>query len=88
MYHSDSRGEMLRVFDYDLATGTISGGRVIAKLTDDDGRPDGGCVDAEGCYWSAGPSASVINRFSAEGMLIERYLTPIAAPSMICFGRR
>ena len=86
MYHSDSRGEMLWVFEYEVATGTISGGKVIAKLTDSDGRPDGGAVDAEGCYWSAGPSAGVINRFSAEGLLLERYVTPIAAPSMICFG--
>ena len=32
--------------------------RVLATLTNDEGRPDGAAVDVEGAYWSAGPSAA------------------------------
>ncbi|MDR3494513.1 MAG: SMP-30/gluconolactonase/LRE family protein [Ancalomicrobiaceae bacterium] len=86
MYHSDSRGRILRVFDYDPASGDISSGRLIADLSEREGRPDGGTVDAEGCYWSAGTSAGVLNRFDPDGRLVERYHLPVAAPSMVCFG--
>lgn len=86
MYHSDSRGKTLQVFDYDPSSGRISAARLIAQLSDHQGRPDGGTVDAEGFYWSAGPSAGVLNRFNTSGRLVERYRMPVAAPSMICFG--
>ncbi|MDQ0394894.1 SMP-30/gluconolactonase/LRE family protein [Labrys monachus] len=86
MFHSDSRGETLRSFDYEPATGDISGARTLARLSDSEGRPDGGTIDAEGCYWSAGASASCLNRFAADGTLAERYILPVAAPSMLCFG--
>ena len=50
------------------------------------GRPDGGACDMEGNYWSAGPSASRINRFSAEGELLDWVDVPLARPTMPCFG--
>ena len=40
-------------------TGALTGHRVLATLTNEDGRPDGAAVDVEGAYWSAGPSAGV-----------------------------
>jgi len=86
MFHSDSRGQIIRAFDYDPETGEISSGRVLARPSETEGRPDGGTVDSEGCYWSAGASAGCLNRFSPEGQLLERQILPIAAPSMLCFG--
>jgi sugar lactone lactonase YvrE len=86
MFHSDSRGPWIDRWDFDPATGAISGRRRIAMLDDEIGRPDGGATDVTGGYWSAGVSAGRLNRFSAEGELIESYPVPVAAPTMPCFG--
>ena len=39
-----------------------------------------------GSYWSAGPSAGRINRFSAEGELLDWVEVPLRHPTMPCFG--
>ena len=50
------------------------------------GRPDGGAVDAEGCYWGCGICAGRINRFSPDGELIGWIEMPVTHPTMPCFG--
>jgi sugar lactone lactonase YvrE len=87
MYHSDTVvPSYLQAFDYDLATGGISRQRVVRRLTNEEGRPDGAAMDREGCYWSAGVSAGCVNRISPEGEILARYELPLAAPTMPCFG--
>jgi len=86
MFHADSRGPWIDRWDFDPATGAISGRRRIAVLDEETGRPDGGATDATGAYWSAGVSAARLNRFSPEGELLESYPVPVAAPTMPCFG--
>ncbi|MGQ7790920.1 SMP-30/gluconolactonase/LRE family protein [Faunimonas sp. B44] len=86
MYLADSRGPWIDAFDFDAAGGALSGRRRFATLDDAAGRPDGGATDVEGCYWSAGVSAGVLNRFAPDGRLIERHELPIPAPTMPCFG--
>ncbi len=86
MYHSDSRQCFVQAFDYDLKDGSISHHRELLRLTDAQGRPDGAAMDVEGCYWSAGPSAGVVNRIAPDGTIVQRYELPLAAPTMPCFG--
>ncbi len=86
MFHSDSRGQRLFAYDYDASTGTIANRRVIARPTEEIGRPDGGATDVEGFYWSAGISAGVLNRWSPDGRLDRKIPLPCAAPTMPCFG--
>jgi sugar lactone lactonase YvrE len=86
LYHSDTRHRFLQAFDYDLGTGALSRQRVIRHFDNEQGRPDGAAMDVEGCYWSAGVSAGVINRIAPDGTILERYELPIAAPTMPCFG--
>jgi len=86
MFHSDSRGPWIDRWDFDAATGAISGRTRIAEPDDAIGRPDGGATDVEGCYWSAGVSAARLNRFGRDGELLASYPVPVAAPTMPCFG--
>jgi sugar lactone lactonase YvrE len=86
MFHSDSRGQVINAYDYDPATGTIANKRVIARPTEEIGRPDGGATDMEGFYWSAGISAGVLNRWAPDGRLDRQIPLPCAAPTMPCFG--
>lgn len=86
MFHADSRGPWIDRWHFDRRTGTISGRARFAEPQDDIGRPDGGTVDSEGCYWSAGVSAGRLNRFAPDGRLLESVEVPVAAPTMPCFG--
>jgi sugar lactone lactonase YvrE len=50
------------------------------------GRPDGACVDVDGCYWICGNDAGEIYRFTPEGTLDMRVAVPVAKPTMCAFG--
>ncbi len=86
MYHSDSTAGIIEAWDFDAATGGRSNHRVLAKLANEDGRPDGAATDMDGNYWSAGPSAGCINCFSPMGKLMRRWPFPVPGPTMPCFA--
>jgi sugar lactone lactonase YvrE len=86
MFHADTRGVWIDTWAFDPATGALSGRRRIAAPDDTTGRPDGGSCDAAGTYWSAGVSAGRLNRFAADGALLEWHPLPVVAPTMPCFG--
>jgi sugar lactone lactonase YvrE len=86
MYHSDSTGGLIEAWDFDPATGSRTRHRIIAKLTNADGRPDGAATDMDGNYWSAGPSAGCINCFSPAGELLRKWAFPVPGPTMPCFA--
>lgn len=85
LYHADSRPGRIETWDFDPETGAISNRRLFAQMTNDSGRPDGGTVDAQGHYWSAGVSAGVVNRFAPDGTLVETLEMPVPRPTMPCF---
>jgi sugar lactone lactonase YvrE len=86
MYHSDSTAGIVNVWDFDPATGARTNHRLLATLTNEDGRPDGAATDMDGNYWSAGPSAGCINCFSPDGKLLRKWLFPVPGPTMPCFA--
>jgi sugar lactone lactonase YvrE len=86
MYHSDSTAGVIEAWDFDPATGAMSNHRQIARLSSEEGRPDGAATDIDGNYWSAGPSAGCINRFSPAGALLEKIPFPVPGPTMPCFA--
>lgn len=85
MYHTDSGGKWIERHTFDPATGEIGDGRRIAEPGEADGRPDGGAVDIDGNYWSAGVSAGCLNRYAPDGRLIGKYTLPAPSPTMPCF---
>lgn len=87
LYHSDSRGGVwLDCWDFDAPDGTVSNRRRLRDQDDANGRLDGGACDLDGTYWSAGPSAGRVNRFSADGALLGWVDLPLLHPTMPCFG--
>jgi sugar lactone lactonase YvrE len=86
MYHSDSRGPTIDRWDFDPATGMVGSRTAIRTLTSELGRPDGGACDIAGGYWSAGISAARLNRFDADGRLVQKIELPASRPTMPCFG--
>lgn len=86
MFHSDSKGPVIWAYEYDAAAGEVSGRRVVARPTEEVGRPDGAATDVEGYYWSAGISAGVLNRWSPDGRLDRVIPLPCSNPTAPCFG--
>jgi sugar lactone lactonase YvrE len=86
LWHSDSRASVIWTWRYHPETGGISDRREVARPTPQVGRPDGGAVDAEGGYWSAGVSAGRLNRWLPDGRLDRVVELPVRGPTMPCFG--
>lgn len=87
MFHSDSRGRWVDAYDFDAASGAMRNRRrIVEGITEEQGRPDGGACDVEGCYWSAGVSAQCLHRFNGTGELLETVEMPMPGCTMPCFG--
>ncbi|WP_162895025.1 SMP-30/gluconolactonase/LRE family protein [Rhizobium terrae] len=85
MYHTDSGGKWIERHAFDPVNGEMGEGLRIAEPGETDGRPDGGAVDANGNYWSAGVSAGCLNRYAPDGRLTAKYELPVPSPTMPCF---
>jgi len=86
MYHADTPTHTVRAFDYDAKTGTPSQPRVFAQWHGETDRPDGGCVDSAGNYWSAFFRGGKIVQLSPAGKTLAEYSIPAMCPTMCAFG--
>jgi L-arabinonolactonase len=88
LYHSDSHPSVRTVWawDFDPSDGRIANRRVFIDTHGMPGRPDGGCCDADGCYWMTGNDGWELVRLTPAGRIDRRIALPIAKPSMIAFG--
>lgn len=86
MFHSDSKAPAVWTYTYDPGDGTVANRRVLARPTEEIGRPDGAATDEKGFYWSAGVSAGVLNRWAPDGTLDRAIEMPCSSPTAPCFG--
>jgi D-xylonolactonase len=88
LYHTDTRARTITLYDYDRASGAISGPRVFVRTPENDGegRPDGMTVDAEGHVWSARWDGSCIVRHGPDGSEERRVTFPARKVSSLTFG--
>jgi sugar lactone lactonase YvrE len=84
MYFADTMRCLIWAYDYDPASGAATRERVFADATP--GRPDGSCVDAEGCLWNAEYGAGRLVRYTPAGKVDRVIPLPIANPTCCCFG--
>lgn len=88
LYHSDSHPSVRTIWawDFDRADGTIRNRRMFVDTNGMPGRPDGGCCDADGCYWMAGIDGWELVRFTPTGKIDRKIRLPVAKPTMPAFG--
>ena len=95
MYWTDTKLSTVFAFDFDPQGGNLSRRRVFASfppkqdgqpLETYGGRPDGGAVDIEGCYWAACFEGQRLARFAPDGELLQSVPLPVRCPTMPCFG--
>lgn len=89
MYWADTFRATIWVWDYDLETGRRSNKRTFFNYEEHDeirGLPDGGCLDSQGCYWSASVHGWALTRIRPDGMVDRVVELPLAMPTMPAFG--
>ena len=86
MYYVDSPTARIDLFDYDAATGAISGRRPFVRIEEGAGWPDGLTVDAEGNVWVALWGGSAVRCYSPAGKLDGVVRVPALQSSSCAFG--
>jgi sugar lactone lactonase YvrE len=87
-YFSDSTAKVRTIWvaDYDPDTGEIGERQVFFDTRDLAGRPDGGCIDAEGHYWMAGITGGELVRFTPAGAVDRIVPMPVKRVTKLAFG--
>ena len=88
MYLSDSNPKVRTIWacDYDSATGTPGEPELFFDTRQVKGRPDGGTVDADGCYWQAAIEGWCLRRLSPKGEVLETVEVPVEKPTKPMVG--
>jgi sugar lactone lactonase YvrE len=86
LYFSDTRRYTSWRFDLDLDDGTLSNRRVFCDHTASRERPDGACVDADGCVWTAFFGGRRVVRQRPDGTVDLVLPMPVTNPTCACFG--
>ena len=84
-YFGDTLANEVRVYDYDLDTGTIANRRPFLSGFEC-GLPDGSAVDAEGYLWNCRVGGGCIVRVAPDGMIDRVLEFPTPKPTSCTFG--
>jgi sugar lactone lactonase YvrE len=86
LYFTDTRRYQSWQFDLDIDGGRIGNRRLFADYTATGDRPDGACVDVDGCLWTAFFAGSRIARYRPDGEIDIIVEVPAINPTCVCFG--
>jgi D-xylonolactonase len=86
LYFTDSVARIVYAYNYDAERGRASRRRVLIKVPNDEGVPDGLCVDSEGFLWSAQWYGSCVVRYDPDGKVERRIRLPAKQISCMTFG--
>ncbi len=85
-YFTDTRRHLTWAFDYDIDDGALTNQRLFADYTETGERPDGACVDVDGCLWNAFFAGACLVRYRPDGTIDRKIPMPVTNPTCICFG--
>jgi sugar lactone lactonase YvrE len=85
-YLSHSYKQRIFAHPYDLETGQMGEGGLLATLPDEAGIPDGAAVDVEGGYWMACHGGGRLRRLHPDGSVDRDIMLPVSQPTMCAFG--
>lgn len=86
LYVTDSSARRIYAYDFDPATGRLSGRRVFVSIPATEGLPDGLTVDRQGFVWSAQWYGGCIVRYDPAGHVERRIRLPMRQVSSLAFG--
>jgi len=85
-YLTDSPKRVIYVYDYDLKTSLMKNKQIFANIKEEDGYPDGLCIDEEDHIWSAHWAGSKITRYKPDGSIDKIIAFPVPNVTSCCFG--
>ncbi|NNF55500.1 MAG: SMP-30/gluconolactonase/LRE family protein [Acidimicrobiales bacterium] len=85
-YFADTFTKKVIRWNYDVEAARRSNEIVFCDYQNLPGLPDGACVDADGCYWSASVYGWSVVRITPDGKIDRRIELPLEKPSMPAFG--
>lgn len=88
LYFTDTRRYTSYAYDLDLDDGVVTNRRIFADYTATGDRPDGACVDADGCLWAAFFAGGRVVRYRPDGAIDRVIPMPVTNPTCLCFGGR
>ncbi len=87
LYFSDSFNRQILAYDISPDSPHVSGRRVFAQFTIEEGMPDGLTVDASGHVWSAQWAGASIFKLSPAGEKLQRIAVPSGHVTSVAFNR-
>ena len=85
-YYTDGLRYRIYVYDFDMATGTLSNRRIFLQLEKSPIEPDGLTIDSQGYIWEAQWNSGKIFRYSPAGETVREIALPIQRPTSCMFG--
>jgi xylono-1,5-lactonase len=85
LYHTDTLQRLIYAFDVS-ADGTLSRRRVLIRIAEQDGYPDGTTVDSQGDLWVALWGGWGVQQYSPQGVARQRLRLPCAHVTKAAFG--
>jgi len=87
LYYIDTPTHEIKAFDYDIETGAIANMRVVIRLSESLGHPDGMTSDMQGNLWIAMWGGAQVTKWDpATSRLLERIPVPARNVSSCVFG--
>jgi sugar lactone lactonase YvrE len=86
MYFIDSAPREIYAYDFDAASGGIANRRVLVRIAEEHGLPDGMTVDAEGFLWVAQWNGGRVVRYDPDGKVERVVAMPVRRPTSCTFG--
>ncbi|PRX06563.1 UNVERIFIED_ORG: sugar lactone lactonase YvrE [Martelella mediterranea] len=86
MYFTDTRRHLTWKITLDEAGERPVSRTVFADYTAGGERPDGACVDTDGCLWQAFFAGGAVVRYTPDGRIDRRISLPVTNPTCLCFG--
>ena len=85
-YFVDTVPGYIYAYDFEPGKGILTNKRIFASISEQDGRPDGLTVDAQGGVWCAIWDGWCLHRYTPDGRLDQVIDMPIPRPTSLTFG--
>lgn len=86
-YYIDTPTRVVVAYDFDADSGAIRNKRVVVRIPEEMGKPDGMTIDEEGMLWIALWGGGTVTRWHpATGKLLHHFSLPVTQVSSCTFG--
>lgn len=85
-YLTDSPKRVIYEYDYDLTNATVSNKKIFTVVKEQDGYPDGLCLDKDDNIYSAHWDGFKITKYAPDGKILATISLPVPNVSSCCFG--